>query len=89
MIQEILHLESQSEPKAGTAMYLVYQFLKQRQGLYFTSWEISKGIFSDIGILMTDESASRYARWIRKSGKIVSRKRINENGKPYTEYTYL
>jgi len=88
MIQEILPFESQSEPKAGTAQYLVLQFLKQRQGLYFTSWEISKGIFEDIQILMADESASRYARSWRKFGKIISRKRINENGKPYSEFTY-
>jgi len=88
MIQGILQFKSRPEPKAGTAEYLVLQFLKQRQGLHFTSWEISKGIFEDIQILMADESASRYARSWRKSGKIISRKRINKNGKSYSEFTY-
>jgi hypothetical protein len=89
MIQETLHFKPQPKLKAGTAMYLVHQFLKLRPGLYFTSWEISKGIFEDTQISMTDESASRYARWLRKSGQVSSRKRANDNGKPYSEFTYL
>jgi hypothetical protein len=88
MIQEIFPFESPSEPKAGTAMFLVYQFLKERSGSYFTSWEISKGIFAETNILMADESAARYARWLRKSNNAVSRKRLNENGKSYSEFTF-
>ncbi len=78
-----------NKPHKLTNCHKVFNFLMSHKGYYYTSWEIVNCLESKD--IMSDESAARYCRTLRKQGSIVSRERIDttRKGKPYTEHSYI
>jgi Fe2+ or Zn2+ uptake regulation protein len=87
--QQPIDFTVKPEPiKLTPAQKQVYDFIASHPTRHLTSWEIHLELRRDYNILMAPESAGRYCRSLRGSGLIVSRKRLNENGKSYSEFTF-
>lgn len=72
-------------PKSKTMEDVVFDFLKNHRGIYYTGFEIANELMKE-GIFMTEGSCSKYLRNMRNM--LGFKPRIREHGKPFIEWSY-